>query len=90
MQEATVTVTHGAGLHARPAATFVKTAKTFAAEITITNLSRGGDPADAKSLIQIFKAAVAPGHDMRIVAVGSDESDAVAALVGLIDTNFGE
>lgn len=90
MQEATVTVTHGAGLHARPAAIFVKTAKTFTAEITITNLSRGSDPADAKSLIQIFKAAVAQGHEIRITADGSDESDAVTALVGLINTNFGE
>jgi phosphotransferase system HPr (HPr) family protein len=88
--EATVTITHEVGLHARPAATFVKTAKEFESKITVTNLTRDGDAADAKSLVQIFKAAVAKDHEVRIQADGADEDAAVAALVGLIDSNFGE
>jgi phosphotransferase system HPr (HPr) family protein len=90
MTEATVVVTHEVGLHARPAATFVKTAKGFAAKIEIINVTRGTDPADAKSLIQVFKAAVARDHEIRIVASGEDAEEAVAALVELIETNFGE
>lgn len=90
MKEATVVVTHEVGLHARPAATFVKTAKEFDAAITVTNVTRGADPADAKSLVQIFKAAVAKDHEITITADGSDEEEAVAALVGLIESNFGE
>ena len=54
MQEANIVVTHEVGLHARPAATFVKTAKGFDSSIAVTNVTRGSDPADAKSLVQIF------------------------------------
>lgn len=90
MTEATIVVDHEVGLHARPAATFVKTAKGFESSITVTNLSRDGVSADAKSLVQIFKAAVAKGHEIRIAAEGPDESDAVATLIGLIESNFGE
>ena len=88
--ESTVTITHDVGLHARPAATFVKAAKEFESKITITNLTREGTAADAKSLVQIFKAAVAKDHEVRITADGPDEEKAVATLVGLIESNFGE
>jgi phosphotransferase system HPr (HPr) family protein len=90
MAEATITITHEVGLHARPAAAFVKTAKEYQSKITVTNLTRDGASADAKSLVQIFKAAVAKDHEVRIVAEGPDEDEAVAALVGLIESNFGE
>jgi phosphotransferase system HPr (HPr) family protein len=90
MAEATVVIKHEVGLHARPAATFVKAAKEFESDITITNLTRNNDPADAKSLVQIFKAAVAQGHEVRIAAQGPDESEAVDSLVKLIESNFGE
>ena len=90
MVEAIVVVTNEVGLHARPAATFVKAAKEFESTITITNLTRGSDPADAKSLVQVFKAAVARGHDVKIIAHGSDEDRALASLVGLIEADFGE
>jgi phosphotransferase system HPr (HPr) family protein len=90
MVEAIVAVTNEVGLHARPAATFVKSAKDFESTITITNLTRGSDPADAKSLVQVFKAAVARGHDVKITAQGSDEDQALATLVALIEANFGE
>ena len=88
--EATITVTHEVGLHARPAATFVKTAKGFDADIEVVNVTRGSDPADAKSLIQVFKAAVARDHEIRILARGADAETAVSTLVNLIETNFGE
>jgi phosphotransferase system HPr (HPr) family protein len=90
MVEAIVTITNEVGLHARPAATFVKAAKEFESEITITNLTRGSEPADAKSLVQVFKAAVARGHDVKLTVHGSDEDRALASLVGLIETSFGE
>jgi phosphotransferase system HPr (HPr) family protein len=56
----------------------------------VTNLTRGSNPADAKSLVQIFKAAVAKDHEIRITTDGTDETEALAALVGLIESNFGE
>jgi phosphotransferase system HPr (HPr) family protein len=90
MIEATVTVTNDVGLHARPAATFVKTAKGFESDITLTNLTRDAEPVDAKSLVKIFKAAVASGHEIRLTTDGPDEKDALDTLVGLIESNFGE
>lgn len=90
MIESTVKVTHHVGLHARPAATFVKTAKGFESDITITNLTRESEAVDAKSLVKIFKAAVGSGHEVRLTAEGSDEQVALQTLVELIESNFGE
>ena len=56
----------------------------------LENLTRGSDPADAKSLVQVFKAAVAQDHEIRLTIDGADEEQAVSELVGLIESNFGE
>lgn len=90
MKDATTTVTHEVGLHARPAAAFVKKAAEFDADITIENLHRDGGAMNAKSMVSVFKAAVAQGHEIRIVADGSDEDAALAALLDLVESNFGE
>lgn len=86
MREAHVTVTNDVGLHARPAATFVKKAAEFDSDITITNLTRSGDPVNAKSVVSVFKAAVAKDHQIRLTADGADEDEALAALVDLIES----
>jgi phosphotransferase system HPr (HPr) family protein len=90
MKDSTITVTHQVGLHARPAATFVKKAAQFESALTIENLTRGGDPMNAKSVVSVFKAAVAQGHEVKIVADGPDEEEALSTLIGLIESNFGE
>lgn len=86
MKETTITVTNEVGLHARPAATFVKSAAGFESDITITNLTRSGDPVNAKSVVSVFKAAVAQNHEVRLSAEGPDEAEAIAALVELIES----
>lgn len=86
--EATVAVTNDVGLHARPAALFVRKAKEFESAITIENLSRGGSPVDAKSPLQVIKAAVAKDHEVRITADGEDASEAVTALVDLVESTL--
>ena len=90
MVEKTITVTHKVGLHARPAAVFAKTAQAFKAAITIKNVTRGTSSVDAKSVINIFKAAVAKDHTIHLTAEGEDEENALASLVGLIENNFGD
>jgi phosphocarrier protein len=90
MVEASIVVHHEVGLHARPAASFVKLAGTFDSDIKIANVTRGTDTVDAKSVIQVFKIAVAQNHEIRLTAEGSDEQEALDALVGLIESNFGE
>lgn len=90
MIDTTIAITNDVGLHARPAAAFVKKAAEFDATITIENLTRGGDPVNAKSVLSIFKAAVSQGHEVKIVADGPDEAGALSALVGLIEADFVE
>lgn len=90
MVEAAIVVRHEVGLHARPAANFVKLAASFASDIKIANRTRGSESVDAKSIVQVFKIAVAQDHEVFLTAEGDDEQEAVDALVGLIESNFGE
>lgn len=90
MVEASVVIHHEVGLHARPAATFVKTVSGFASDVTIANLTRGGDPVNAKSIVSVFKIAVAKDHEVKLVADGPDEQEAIDAILALVASNFGE
>jgi phosphotransferase system HPr (HPr) family protein len=89
--ESEVDVRNPSGLHARPAATFVRAAGAFAADVMLTNLSRDGTrSASAKSVLGVMGLAVARGHRIRIVADGSDADEAVARLIELVASGLGE
>ena len=85
-----IVVRHKVGLHARPAAQFVKTAALFKSSVTVSNLSKGMPPANAKSILSVLSAAVQMSDRIRLMAEGADEENAIAALCELIDGNFGE
>ncbi len=85
--EETFVVRHEAGLHARPAALFVKTAQRFSAEIKV---ARDGKEVDAKSILSILSLGINQGMDVTVRALGPDASEAVAALKLLVEDNFGE
>jgi phosphotransferase system HPr (HPr) family protein len=76
----TFTVKHGVGLHARPAAKFVKLAKEFESGIRVRNLTRDGEEVDAKSLVKVIKIAAAQHHEIHVSAEGPDEEVAMKAL----------
>jgi phosphotransferase system HPr (HPr) family protein len=89
--EAEVEVRNPSGLHARPAATFVRAAGGFGADVAVTNLTRDADrSASAKSVLGVMGLAVARGHRIRIVANGTDADAAVNHLVGLVASGLGE
>lgn len=91
MAESEVEVRNPSGLHARPAAAFVKAAGGFAADIQVANLSRDGErSASAKSVIGVMGLAISSGHRIRIRADGADADAAVAALVELVESGLGE
>ena len=90
MVEAKITVTHKVGLHARPAALFVRTANKFASSIKVRNLAADGNVVDAKSIIMVLTLGVMKDHEIQIQAEGADEAEAIAALQSLIENNFGE
>ena len=75
------------GLHARAAARFVHTAARFQARVTA---GRDGRVMDGKSILGILLLAASRGTTIEITAEGSDEEEAVEALVALVDGGFGE
>lgn len=91
MAEATIEVRNPSGLHARPAATFVKTAAGFQAEIRVTNLTRDATKtASAKSVLGVLGLGVSKGHTVHISADGEDAEAAVARLVEMVEAGLGE
>jgi phosphotransferase system HPr (HPr) family protein len=91
MAEATVEVRNPSGLHARPAATFVKAAAGFASDVRVTNLTRNPDKTgSAKSVLGVLGLAVVQGHTIRIVAEGEDADQAVRTLVEMVQSGLGE
>lgn len=84
------TIRNSTGLHARPASEFVKKAKEFKSSVYVKNLATPGDPANAKSIIMLLSEGMTKGTNIEISAEGTDESEAVDALIALIETGFGE
>jgi phosphocarrier protein HPr len=82
-----VTVVNQLGMHARAAAKFVHLATRYEARVKVTRDRR---VMDGKSIMGILLLAAARGSRITISADGADERDAVAALVALVQTGFGE
>jgi phosphocarrier protein HPr len=82
MYEKQVEITAENGLHTRPAAQFVKEAKAFDAEITVTS---NGKSASAKSLFKLQTLGLVKGTVVTIKAEGQAEKEAVDHLVALMD-----
>jgi len=80
---ATVELVNESGLHARPAAEFVKAAAKHEASVRVNGV-------DAKSLLAIMALALPKGATVTIEATGPDAQGAVDALVDLVRSGFGE
>ena len=87
MARAEVTVVNRLGLHARPSAKVTATAGRFKSEVW---LSRNTRRVNAKSIMGVMMLAAARGSTLSIEAEGPDAEQAVAALVDLIASGFGE
>ena len=75
------------GLHARPAMQLVELANKYGSKIDVSN---GSLTVDAKSIMSVMRLAATKGTTLKIVADGSDASEAVAKLVELIQKGFDE
>ncbi len=87
MKSVELTIDNEVGLHARPAALFVRAAQQHAAEITVLF---GGKTVNAKSLLSLLTLGAAKGAVITVAADGGDEDAALAALSELVAGNFGE
>ena len=89
MKTVALRVGHAAGLHARPAAVFVKEASGHTSKVRLRNLTHGTAWVDAKSILGVLTLGVDQGHEIELQVEGPDEERAVAALEALIRANFG-
>ena len=80
-------ISNQSGLHARPAAAFVKIANKFQADITVT---KDGDSVNGKSIMGLMTLAAAKGTCLVIKTNGDDAVDAADAIQSLIEGRFGE
>ncbi len=83
-----VEIINKTGLHARPASDFVLSAKKFESKITVCQ--EGGEPVNAKSVVRLLAEGIGQGKKIEIVADGEDEEAALAELVSLVESGFGE
>ncbi len=82
-----ITVNNEVGLHARPATFFIQKANEFKSGIWVEKEDRR---VNAKSLLGVLSLGIVKGTTITLIADGSDEKEAVAALVELVQDNFGE
>lgn len=75
------------GLHARPAAQFVKVAGKFKSDIKVL---KEGLEVNGKSIMGIMMLAAEPGSEITLLIEGEDEKEAFAALNELISQKFYE
>src|SRR5438128_1903728 len=75
------------GIHARPAALFVKTANRFACEIFV---EKDGEKVNGKSIMGLMMLAAGPGSKLTVHAHGHDASQALSELETLVKRKFDE
>ena len=83
MPEREVKLTNEVGLHARPAAVFSKAAAGFSADVTV---AKGGQEANAKSIMAVLKLDVKKGDAVTIATEGDDAEKTLEELVRLLES----
>ena len=85
MKEFKYVVTDPAGIHARPAGEFVKTALKFDSEI---NLTKGEKKVSAKKIFGVMGLAVKQGQEITVTIEGADEENAAVELEAFLKENL--
>ena len=87
MVEQMVTIQNRAGIHARPSALLVQTAKDFQSNIY---LEKGNDRINGKSIMGILTLGASYGTELKVIVEGEDEQAALDAMVKLFNKKFEE
>ena len=82
-----VTILNKLGLHARPAAMFVRAANKHRAEIWV---EKDGEQVNGKSIMGLMMLAAGQGSKLRIRCEGPDAEKAMEELGELINARFNE
>lgn len=83
----TVSIKNRLGLHARPAAEFVKLAGRFRADV---RLAKADLEVNGKSIMGVLMLAAERGTELVIETSGAEATEAADALADLVDRGFGE
>ena len=87
MIEQKVTIINRAGIHARPAAILVELSKDFKSKIYI---EKDHFRINGKSILGIITLGAVYGNELKIIAEGEDEKEAVEAIIRLFNSKFEE
>ena len=82
-----LTIANKLGIHARPAAMFVKVANRFACEIFV---EKDGEKINGKSIMGLMMLAAGPGSKLVLHVRGPDAPQALAELESLVERKFDE
>lgn len=85
--EKDLTITNRLGLHARPAAMFVRIASRYRSEVWV---SKEGEEVNGKSIMGLMMLAAGKGSTLRLRCEGPDADKAVEEIEQLIKSNFNE
>ena len=80
-------VSNKLGIHARPAAMFVKTATRFTCDIFV---EKDGERVNGKSIMGLMMLAAGPGSRLTVSAKGQDAPEAIAEIDALMKRKFDE
>ena len=80
-----VMVQNQVGLHARPATFFIQKANEYKSSIWVEKEERR---VNAKSLLGVLSLGIVGGTQIRVIADGSDEQEAVENLIKLVESGF--
>lgn len=80
-------MTNRLGIHARPAALFVKTANQFDCDIFV---EKDGEKVNGKSIMGLMMLAAGPGSRLTVEANGGDAAQAIIELEALMKRKFDE
>lgn len=86
MPTRTVTIASSVGLHARPAAIFVKAAGEAGVPVTVAKA--GGNPVPANSMIAIMALGAKHGDEVELAAEGEGADEALDVLAEILATDL--
>ena len=81
------TILNKLGIHARPAAQFVKTANRFLADVFV---EKDGEEVDGKSIMGLMMLAAGKGSKVKFLASGDDAPQMLGELEQLFTRKFDE
>lgn len=82
-----LTIINKSGIHARPAAMFVKIANRFGSDIFV---EKDGEKINGKSIMGLMMLAAGPGSKVILHAKGADAAAAITELEALVQRKFDE